>query len=97
MVPPSSDAVLALKVDVEPLRLLVTSEPYVVYTVRGYQPVVNVIERKSRREYFLYISAQSISRSLEQLKVENGDRMLGLEFWLRKEGPEKTSKYVLEE
>lgn len=87
----------ALRVDVEPRRLLVTSEPYVVYSARGYQPVVDVLEKKSRREYFLYLSAISLSHTLHVLQEENGGRTLGLEFWLRKESHEKTSKYILEE
>lgn len=87
----------ALKFDVEPRKLLVTSEPFVVFTARGYQAAVSVMERKSRREYLLYIGAISLAQKLRQLQTENGDKLLGLEFWLRKEGPEKKSKYILEE
>lgn len=86
-----------LKIDVEPKRLLVTSEPYVIFTHRGYQPVIDVVERRSRREYYIFISAISLAASLEKLRLENGERMVGIEFWIRKQGPERTSKYIVEE
>lgn len=87
----------ALKIDVEPKRLLITSEPYVVYTARGYQAVVDVFERKTRKQFFLYLGAASLSRALEQLRRDNSDAFVGLEFWLRKADSARMSPYVLEE
>ena len=87
----------ALKIDIEPKRLLVTSEPYVIMSARGYAAVVNVLERKSKREYFIYIGALSLSKVLEQLCQENSGRMLGLEFWVRKKDSDKFSGYVVED
>jgi hypothetical protein len=92
-----SEILSALKIDIEPKRLLITSEPYVVMSSRGYAAVVNVIERKSKREFFIYIGALTLSKPLERLSQENSGQMLGLEFWVRKEGADKTSRYVLEE
>lgn len=86
-----------LKIDIEPKRLLITSEPYVVYTSRGYQAAINVIERKSRKEYFIYIGAQSLADVLERLREENFGKMLGLEFWIRKKDSSKFAGYVVEE
>jgi hypothetical protein len=90
-------SISALKIDTEPKRLLVTSEPYVIMTALGYQAVVNVIERKSRREHFIYIGPKSLAKPLDQLRQENGGKTLGLEFWLRKKDGEKYSEYILEE
>ena len=86
-----------IRIDLEPRRLVVTSEPYIIYTRRGYQPVMDVIERKSKREYFLYISAISIASSLEQLRKENAGKFIGIEFWIRKQGTEKYAKYIVED
>lgn len=86
-----------LIIDVEPRRLLVTSEPYVIYTARGYQPVVNVLERRTKREFYLFIAAKSLSNPLESLRKQNDGKTTGLEFWLHKEGAEKRSSYILEE
>lgn len=86
-----------LKIDIEPVRLLVTSEPYVVATARGYQAVVNVFERRSRREYLIYIGAISLTTALEQLRRENAGSLVGVEFWLRKEDSSRYSRYVVEE
>jgi len=87
----------ALKIGAEPKRLLVTSEPYVVLTARGYQAALGVFEQRSKREYFIYIGARSIAMPLEQLRKENGGRMLGLEFWVRKRDEGRFSEYIVEE
>ncbi len=86
-----------LKVDVEPRFLLVTSEPYVVFTGRVFLPAVDVYEKKRRREWLLYIAAQSVGRQLFQLMSENNDKATGLEFWIRKENEKKFAKYILEQ
>ena len=91
------NAVEALKIDVEPKKLLVTSEPYVVMTSRGFVAAINVIERRSRREFLIYIGAMSLSKELEARSAQNGGKMLGLEFWIRKSDPSKFSPYVLED
>ena len=86
-----------LKVDLEPKYIQVVSEPYVVFTVRGYAPVIDIIERKSRHATALFISAKSLAQPLEMLKKENGDLFSGLEFWIRKASDGRTAPYILEE
>lgn len=76
---------------------MITSEPYVVMTARGYAAVVNVIERKSKRENFIYIGALTLSQVLEKLSAENSGKMLGLEFWIRKKDTSKFAPYVVED
>jgi hypothetical protein len=87
----------ALKIDVEPKRLLVTSEPYVMMAARGYQAVINVFERKSKKEYFIYIGAKSLATALQELRQENNGKMFGLEFWLRKKDSSKFAQYLVEQ
>ena len=87
----------ALKFDIEPKRILISSEPYVIYTVRGYQAVVDIIEMKRKKEYLMYIGSASLAKPLELLIRENNNKATGLELWIRKETPEKTSKYIIEE
>ncbi len=86
-----------LIVDQEPVHLRITSGPFLVVTILGYQPAVRVIATRFRRQYFLIIGARSMTRSLEILRKDNGGSLLGLEFWIRKSGPEKQSGYILEE
>lgn len=86
-----------LKIDTEPKRLLITSEPYAVYSVFGYTVAVDVLEMRSRRNYFIYISPKSISVAIEELRKGNNGKTTGLEFWLRKESEERSSQYILEE
>jgi hypothetical protein len=86
-----------LKIELEPKRIMVTSEPYVVFTVRGYQAVVDVLETRTKHEYYLFVSARSLAEPLEKLKEGNNGRLTGLEFWIWKDGPEKSARYVVEE
>ena len=44
-----------LKIDLEPRKLRVESEPYVVFVGRTFVPVIDVFDVKSKREYFLII------------------------------------------
>lgn len=86
-----------LKVTIEPRRVLVASEPYVVYTSRGYAAALDVVDLRKKREYRLFIGAASLSKPLHEMAEANSGRHSGLEFWLRKEGDERTSRYVVEE
>lgn len=86
-----------LRVDVEPRRLLVVSEPYVVYSTLGYQCALDVFEKKHKKNWSIYIGAISLSRSLQVLVTSNNGSALGLEFWIRKESTDRKSKYLLTE
>jgi hypothetical protein len=86
-----------LKIDIEPIRLLFTSEPYVVFTKRGYQAAANVFDQKRRTEHFIYLGAQSLAEQLEVLRAHNEGRLRGIEVWIRKKDPTKFAKYYVEE
>ena len=51
---------------------------------------------KAKREYFLIISAQSISKYLKEWQDENGGKLTHLEFWVNKESEERFSQYEIE-
>jgi len=85
-----------LVVDQEPVRVRITSEPYLILTKLGYQPAVDLILEKSKRRCFLYISASSIAKHLEELRIDNKGVFFGLEFWIRKSGPDRRSPYVVD-
>lgn len=85
-----------LSVTVEPLRLQILSEPYVIFTRRGYQCVALVMNQRRKSTHMLFLSAGSLANQLEPLRKENGGHLSGLEFWVRKASPEKTSKYIIE-
>jgi len=76
---------------------MITSEPYVVFTKRGYQPAVDIIDTKTKKEFFLYIGAKSLAVPLETLRQENDGNFKGLEFWVRKESNDRMARYVIEE
>jgi hypothetical protein len=84
-----------LKITIEPIRILITSEPYVKYTKRGYQAAVDVISTKDRRDFFIYIGSTSLTEKLEFLRNENNNMLTGIEIWIHKENDEKFSKYVI--
>jgi hypothetical protein len=86
-----------LKIDIEPRRILITSEPFVLYTPFGYQPVVEVLEVKTKRTYLLSIAARSLSQPLEQFRIENNGYMTGVEVWIRKKSTDRKSPYIVED
>lgn len=86
-----------LKIDVEPRLILLTSEPYVCLTSRGFQAAVRVYEKKKKREFELLIGSKSLSDALLPLVEENGEKFNGLEFWIRKGSADKFAQYVIEQ
>lgn len=85
-----------LKVGTDALMIEILSEPFVIYTQKGYFPVVEVLESRKQQNYLMFISAQSLSRQLHKLAEENGGLMKGLEFWIRKESEDRMAPYILE-
>ena len=83
-----------LKVGAEWVSVEILSEPYVVMTLRGYAPVVDVEAPGGRQ--ILYISSKSISEGLEPLVQANGGRFSGLRLRLRKESDDRMAPYVVE-
>ena len=87
-----------LKITTEPIKLRITSEPYVVKMRLGYTPAVTVWVEKKKVEMRLLISASSLSNQLDMIRKSNSDHaFFGLEFWIFKESEVKQSKYRLEE
>ncbi len=85
----------AIKVTVDPVEMELICEPYVVYTFRGYAPVVNV-RTGSGEERTLYISPRTLAQGLEVLRQRNGDEFEGIKMRVSKESEEKFAKYVVE-
>ncbi len=87
-----------LKIDIEPVRLQIISEPYIVFGRFGYQIAFNVWLSKKKRESILLSSAISLSSGIEQLmKASDSNSYIGLEFWVQKESDNKMSKYIVSE
>ena len=85
-----------LKLDREPRKLRVESEPYVKYVGRAFVPALDVLEIKNEREYFIIISPQSISQPLKAWMDENDGTLMHLEFWINKASEDRFSQYELE-
>lgn len=79
------------------IGLEIICEPYLVNSIRGYAPVVDVKHINERIEYSLYISAKSISDHLEPLRAKNNNMFTGIKFKIKKEDNKKISKYIIEE
>ena len=86
-----------VKIDVEPRRFMVLSEPYVAYSYFGYTVALLVFEKKTRREYEMLIGSKSLSDGLKRLAESNGEKFTGLDFWVRKESNDTRAKYMVEE
>jgi len=83
-----------LKVGVNWITADVVSEPFVVMSIRGYAPVVNV--KVPEGDFILYISSKSISEGLDPLVQANGGKFAGLKLRLRKETEDKMAPYIVE-
>ena len=88
-----------LVIDQEPKLLLFTTEPYVVYLRTGFIVAADVLVsyKNIKSEKTLLISAQSLSDQLMKRMVECNNLLTGIEVWVYKLGPEKTSKYIVED
>lgn len=83
-----------LKVGTEFVAVEITSEPYVVMTVRGFAPVVDV--KAPGGEFILYISSKSMSDGLVPLIEAQEGRFQGLKLKLKKESDDQMARYVVE-
>lgn len=82
-----------LKVGVEWIPVEVLSEPYVVMTIRGFAPVVDV---KTPGGEFILISSKSMSDGLVPLLEPADGKFKGLKFRVKKESEDKMARYVVE-
>jgi hypothetical protein len=85
-----------LKVDIEPRKIRIESEPYVKFVGKAFLPIIDIYDVKRKREYFLIISPQSISKPLNALIASNDGKLIHVEIWINKESNEKYSKYQIE-
>jgi hypothetical protein len=93
----AAEGVPILKVTTDPVRVEVIAEPTVNMTRRGFAPVLPVRIIGSEQEYYLYISAMSISREVDDRRAKNGGKFVGLRFSVKKESEERISPYIIED
>ena len=91
-----NDELLTIRVTTDWLELEVLGEPFVELTMRGYAPLLPVRNMATDEEGKLYISASSLARKIEPLRLENDGNFAGLKFKVRKESAERTASYELE-
>lgn len=91
---PDQERKPTLKVGVEWIPVEIVSEPYVVNTVRGFAPVVDV--KCPQGEFILYISSKSMSDALDPLRQAAGGSFKGLKLKVKKESEDKMARYIVE-
>jgi len=91
---PDAERKPTLKVGVESIPVEITSEPYVVMTVRGYAPVVDV--KGPQGDFILYISSKSMSDGLDPMVKAAGGAFKGLKLKVKKESEDKMARYIVE-
>jgi hypothetical protein len=72
----------------------IVSEPYVVMTIRGFAPVVDV--KTPGGEFILYVSSKSMSDGLVPLLEAHDGKFNGLKIRVKKESEDKMARYVVE-
>ncbi len=88
-----------LIIDQEPCKVIFSSEPYPVLLKTGLTVVADVIVNKNRSksERSLIISPFSLAKPLVMRIGENSNKLIGIEVWIYKSGPDKTSAYIVED
>jgi hypothetical protein len=86
-----------LKVSTGWIDIIITGEPSVILSFKGYIPSLPVRVKKTGLDYFLYIAAKSIADGLEPLRHANRGLFTGLEISIRKSSNDKFSPYELRE
>lgn len=86
----------AIKVTVDKVVLDVTSDPYVVYTFRGFAPVVN-IRTDGGEDRTLYLSSKSLSEQLHNLLLKNNEEWIGMKVRVWKDSEDRFARYMVEE
>jgi hypothetical protein len=86
----------SLKVGTGGTVVEITSDPHVIYTYKGYAPVVDVRVLDSGSERILFVSAQSLAAALEDIRLVEGT-LVGRRVKLAKESAEQFARYVVTE
>jgi hypothetical protein len=88
-----------LIIDQEPCKVIFSSEPYPVLLKTGLTVVADVIVNKARSksERSLIISPLSLAKPLVMRIGDNSNKLSGIEVWIYKSGPDKTSAYIVED
>lgn len=84
-----------LRITEEKVLLRICSEPYVLYTKRGYQPALDVLAIHSWEKFFLFISAISLSDSLYSISQNNQGKLKGIELVLSKASADRMAPYLV--
>ncbi|MBI2933037.1 MAG: hypothetical protein HYY16_15440 [Planctomycetes bacterium] len=82
-----------VKVGTDWMEVEIMSEPYVVMTFRGYEPVVDVQTGGAKKR--LFIGPKSLGQALEP-SVRKSGKFAGLRFRVKKESGDRMAPYVVE-
>ncbi len=99
----SEDGSLPIDTELEHLRvgagwikIEIQSEPFVIYRNRKYNPVIHIKEVLSGLNYVLFISAASLSETLEDYRSEHGS-LTGKVLSIKKASTDRFAPYAIEE
>jgi len=88
-----------LTVTEEPLKVIFSSEPYVVLTAAGFSVAADVSQKRGQLRFdkTLFIGAKSLSNALAHRITENNFSLIGVEVIIRKASADKSAKYIVED
>lgn len=87
---------LRVEVGTDPIIFEIVSEPYVVFTFKGYIPAVDIQIREENAPRVMFIGASSLSRGIEERRVKNDGKFKGICLRIRKESEDRYAKYIVE-
>ena len=87
-----------IKIDsTKPVRMKITSEPYVMHTWMGYAAVVDVLVLPNKeRQFFLFIGPKTLATPIEKLREANGGQFIGIQFSVRRDYDAQRAPYIVQ-
>ena len=70
-------------------------EPEIVYTRRGFAPVVEIRDEKTREKFVMFLSSKSLAEGVQKLLEANKNLFSGIRIHVKKESDDRYAQYVI--
>ena len=87
-----------IKVDTNPIKVVITSDIYLVFNRKvKYLPALDIKDVYTNLYSSIWASAGSLAKQLEALRETNNGMIVGAEIWIEKDGTDKFAQYRITE
>jgi hypothetical protein len=86
-----------IKINSSPRSFKIISEPYVIYTNRGYQAAMDVLDYQKNEQGYIMLSSISLSDQLIIIQEKRNGLLNGALIRIYKESDLKFAQYIIEQ